>query len=234
MSWRAYVSISLSLHLLATATFIILWPRPGGVRPLEIILVTERVPPIEPRSGTSHDRSEVPQDVPATIIGSEFGSSASRVLPVPRLPMLEARPVTSDTGTEFMQVPVFDRGWEGDSGPRPLAAPVDSLLNSTARPTSSSSSAAVDVEWVEGGEPPDPGLNTTMFRSLNLKGTLQIEVTLEIDSSGLVRSARKTITGNLEVDQAVDRFLDQLSFRPSETDREVRLTIRLMPGAIYR
>lgn len=233
MSWRAYVSISLSLHLLATASFILLWPRSGGVRPLEIVLVTERVTPVEPRSDTRRDRSEVSSDAP-TSIGSEFGSAASRALPVPRLPMIETRPLATDSGAEFIQVPVFDRGWEGDSGPQTLAAPVDALLNSTARPTSFSPSAAVDVEWGEGGEPPGPGLNTSMFRSLSLKGTLQIEVTLEIDSSGLVKSARKTITGDPEVDQAVDRFLDQLAFRPSETAREVRLTIRLLPGAIYR
>ncbi len=231
MKGRGYLSISAITHFVLAALLFFFWPRFSQVKKFEILL-QPMLPQTE--ADSRNESSEPIFHATKSFQGVNQSFFDVKPVPVPDVPLpkhnqenvpLDANkaylPSLDDLAiTEEMIIRTFTPN---------LEIPAESPLRSLSR-----SPTNAEIFWIEGEEYLAENFSKNVFSQLLLKSQLTIEVSIEVEESGIVSNTIKTLTGEPEIDQQVDRFLAQMIFRPSNRPYTVRFVVKLIPGTIYQ
>lgn len=231
MMWQRYFFVSFGIHLILATLVFLIWPSTRKETRLEIF-ISNSVSPSQDSSQKSNEGSHFSPNFNTFKQTPENRVFKKMAIPNTTIENLLKNIAVPMTFFQYEIRPLDDVPFTSFDSQRTYTPSIDDLLiQSDPEPTSGSS---IQIEWHEGGELISDRFNASMFHEISLENPLNISISLEVGEDGIVKKIERTITGQRKIDQAVESFLNQFTFRPADQPYQIKLSIRLIPGAIFR
>lgn len=229
MKVKNYLSFSVATHIFLAIVFFLVWPRFSPTTRFEIVLQ-----PAISNVGSRKSETEQPADSSYKTPFLSRSRLESGPVSIPKVPLPSIAVPSNLPLDDSAYLPSLDDLVLSNEPPVRIFTPeLDDWLAPRASSSTTTTSAS-EIVWLEGEEFLSNSLNEFGLSQIQLKNQLSIQVELRVEESGIVSNIQRTLTGDQEIDQKIDRFLGQMSFRPSTSSYNVRFILKLIPGAIFR